>query len=97
MDFGRLDGLRGKDENQFERVITCLCSVGLNNITTEMVVEAFQETDRAFETKSVSIDEMRRLFERSLILGLISDIKDIPLETILDYIAEYGWREHDRR
>ena len=95
--FHELDEMREKDEKLFEAAVDLLFSIGFDNLTDEMAAEAMHEAKEDFDVDSSSVEDMFILTAKMLVLGAALEIRTVSLETLLDYIAENGWRRHDRR
>ena len=96
MDFGKLDELRQKDEKLFEMSLDLLFSIGFNNFQEEILNDALEEMNEGFELNKASIKEMELLVVKMLVLSMVSEIHVVPVETVLDYITENGWRSHEK-
>ena len=96
MDFGKLDGLRQKDEKLFEMSLDLLFSIGFDNFQEEILNDALEEMNEGFELNKASIKEMELLVVKMLVLSMVSEIHTVPVETVLDYITENGWRSHEK-
>ena len=96
MDFGKLDGLRQKDEKLFEMSLDLLFSIGFDNFQEEILNDALEEMNEGFELNKASIKEMELLVVKMLVLSMVSEIHVVPVETVLDYITENGWRSHEK-
>ena len=96
MDFGKLDELRQKDEKLFEMSLDLLFSIGFNNFQEEILNDALEEMNEGFELNKASIKEMELLVVKMLVLSMVSGIHAVTVETVLDYIAENGWRSHEK-
>ena len=94
--FQKLDELRQKDKKLFEMSLDLLFSIGFDNFQEEILNDALEEMNEGFELNKTSIEEMEHLIVKMLILGMVSEIHEVPLETVLDYIAENGWRCHEK-
>ena len=96
MDFGKLDELRQKDEKLFEMSLDLLFSIGFDNFQEEILNDSLEEMNEGFELNKASIEEMELLVVKMLVLSMVSEIHTVPLETVLDYITENGWRSHEK-
>ena len=96
MDFGKLDELRQKDEKLFEMSLDLLFSIGFDNFQEEILNDALEEMNEGFELNKASIKEMELLVVKMLVLSMVSEIHVVPVETVLDYITENGWRSHEK-
>ena len=96
MDFGKLDELRQKDEKLFEMSLDLLFSIGFDNFQEEILNDALEEMNEGFELNKASIKEMELLVVKMLVLSMVSEIHTVPVETVLDYITENGWRSHEK-
>lgn len=96
IDFGKLAELREKDEKLFEAAVDLLLSIGYANITDERVIEVLEEINEKLEAEKVSVDEMFLLIIEMLVICAALEIREVSLETLLDYIAENGWRRHEK-
>ena len=94
--FQKLDELRQKDEKLFEMSLDLLFSIGFDNFQEEILNDALEEMNEGFELNKASIKEMELLVVKMLVLSLVSEIHAVPLETVLDYITENGWRSHEK-
>ena len=96
IEFGKLDELRQKDGKLFEMGIDLLLSLGFDHFKDEMLCEIQDEVNENFDTGKASLEEMEVLVAKMLILSMVSEIHEFPLETVLDYIAEKGWRNNEK-
>ena len=92
----RLDWVRQKYGCMFSRAIQYLFSTGYDNLTEEMVLEIIRKVNENFDSGDAAIEEMEILLDRMNLLCVANEIRDTPLETLLDYIAEKGWGKHVR-
>lgn len=95
IDFGKLDELRGKDEKLFVAAVDLLLSVGFDNLTDEMVCAFLHEANENFDAEKIPVEEMEILIVKMIVLHAALEIREVSLETFLDYIAEHGWRCHE--
>ena len=95
--FGKLDAMRETDAKLFEVAVDLLFSVGFDNLTDEMVSEVIEEAKESFEAdENSSVDDMFVLVAKMLVLCAAFELRSYSLETLLDYIAENGWRCHEK-
>ena len=97
IEFQKLDEIRQKDERLFEKAVDLLFSIGVDHLTEEIATEMMREAKEDFDVDSSSVEDMFILTAKMLVLGAALEIRTVSLETLLDYIAENGWRRHDRR
>ena len=88
--------MREKDAKLFEMAVDLLFSLGFDNLTDEMAKEIVREAKVSFEKESSSVDEMFVLTAKMLVLGAALEIREVSLPVLLDYIAEKGWRNHEK-
>ena len=92
----KLSELRQKDEKLFEAAVDLLLSIGYENITDELVIVVLEEINEKLESEKVSVDEMLLLIIEMLVICATLEIREVSLEMLLDYIAENGWRRHEK-
>ena len=91
--FEKLDEMRGKDAKLFEAAFDLLFSVGYDNLTEEMVSEVLEEAKEGFENdEKSSVDDLFVLVAKMLVLCAALELRSYSLDTLLDYVAEKGWR-----
>ena len=96
MDFGKLDELREKDEELFELTVGLLFSIGHDNFTDDMVAEIMGSVKEDIETQTDSIEDIGDAIVKMVVLCVAAELRSVSLDTLLDYIAENGWRRHEK-
>ena len=90
-EYQRLDWMRQKYGCMFSRALHYLFSTGYDNLTEDMVLEVIKKVNENFDSGDAAIEEMEILLDRMNLLCVANEIRDTPLDTLLDYIAEKGW------
>ena len=95
-DFQKLDELREKDEELFELTIGLLLSIGHDNFTDDMVAELMGSVKEDIEIQTDSIEDIGDAIVKMVVLCVAAELHSVSLDTLLDYIAENGWRRHEK-